>query len=57
MLLDGPSAERSGIVAAQQDDEQILRLARSEADGIRAAARQRSEASAAELVQEAVAAA
>ncbi|HEY2553589.1 MAG TPA: hypothetical protein VGI64_23775 [Streptosporangiaceae bacterium] len=56
MLLDGPSAERSGIVAAaRRDAEHIVRVARSDADGIRAAAQQRAAASVAELVQEAVA--
>jgi len=58
MLLDGPSAERSGIVwAARRDAEQTLRHARTEADGIRAAAQQRAADSVADLVQEAVAAA
>jgi vacuolar-type H+-ATPase subunit H len=58
MLLDEPSAEGSGIVAAaRRNAEQMLRLARSEADGIRAAAQQRAAASVAELVQEAVVAA
>ena len=55
-LLDGPSAECSGIVAAaQQDAEQIVRRARTEADRIRTAAQQRASASVVELVQEAVA--
>ena len=55
MLLDGPSAECSGIVAeARHDAEQIVRLARTEADRIMSAARQRASASVAELVHEAV---
>jgi vacuolar-type H+-ATPase subunit H len=58
MLLDGPSAECSGIVAAaQRDAEHIVRRARGEADRIRSAAQERALASVAELVQEAVAAA
>jgi vacuolar-type H+-ATPase subunit H len=58
MLLDGPGTEHSDIVAAaRRDAEQILRLARSEADGIRAAAQQRGAASVVELVQEEAAAA
>jgi vacuolar-type H+-ATPase subunit H len=56
MLLDGPSAECSGVVAAaQRDAEQIVHLARTEADRIRSAAQQRASASVAELVQRAVA--
>lgn len=58
MLLDGPSAECSAIVAAaQRDAEQIVRAAQAEADRIRSAARQRAAASADELVQAAVSAA
>lgn len=58
MLLDEPSAECSGIVtAAQRDAEQIVRLARDEADRIRSAGQQRASASVAELVREAIAAA
>jgi vacuolar-type H+-ATPase subunit H len=58
MLLDGPSAECSGIVAAgRRDAEQMLRAARSEADAISSAAQQHATASSAEHVQAAVAAA
>jgi len=58
MLLDGPSAECSGIVAAaQRDAEWIVRHARDEADRIRSAAQERALASVTELVQQAVAAA
>ena len=58
MLLDGPSAECSGIVAvARHDAERVVRVARTEADRIMSAAQQRASASVAELVQEAVAAA
>jgi hypothetical protein len=57
-LLDGPSAERAGIVAAAHHDaELILRLARSQADAIQAAAQQRAAASVDQLVQEAMTAA
>jgi vacuolar-type H+-ATPase subunit H len=57
MLLDEPGTEHTAIVAAaRRDAEQILRLARSEADGIRAAARQRAAASVAELVKDEAAA-
>jgi vacuolar-type H+-ATPase subunit H len=58
MLLDGPSAERASIIAAaRRDAELILRRARTEADGIRAAARQRAADTVADLVQREVAAA
>jgi cell division septum initiation protein DivIVA len=58
MLLDGPSAECSAIVAAaQRDAAEILDAARAEADRIRSAARQRATASVDEHVQAAVAAA
>ena len=56
MLLDGPSAACSGIVAAaQRDAEHIVRRARAEADHIRSAAQERALASVAELVQQAIA--
>ena len=58
MLLDGPSAECSDIVAAaQRDAEQIVRAAHAEADRIRSAARRRAAARADELVQTAIVAA
>lgn len=58
MLLDPSSAEGSEIVAAaRRDAEQILRVARGQADGIRAAAQEHAAASVARLVREAVAAA
>ena len=58
MLLDGPSAECSAMVAAaQRDAEQIVRDAQAEADRISSAARQRAAASVDELVQAALGAA
>ena len=57
-LLDGPSAECAGIIAAaQRDAEQVIGAARSEADGIVSAARQQAAASVAGQVRQAVAAA
>ncbi len=58
MLLDGPSAECSEIVAAaQREAGHIVRAARAEADHIRSAASRRAAVSVDELVQAAVAAA
>lgn len=58
MLLDGPGAECSAIVAAaQREAGQTIRAAQAEADRVRSAARQRAAASVDELVQAAVAAA
>ena len=58
MLLDAPSVECSGIVAAaERDAAQILQAARREADDIRAAGQQQAEARVAELVAAAASAA
>jgi len=58
LLLDGPSAECAGLIAAaRQDAEQVIAAARAEAEGILAAARQQAAARTAELVHQAVTAA
>lgn len=58
VLLDGPSAECAGVIAAaERDAEHIVGAARGEAARIVSDARQRAAARAAELVQEAMAAA